>query len=399
LSGPDFDAVVIGAGPAGSLAALGLARRQRRVLLVDRATFPRPKVCGCCLNASALATLDAAGLGSMVERLGAPPLQRLSMVWRGKRAEVPLPPGVSLSRAVMDRALVEAATAAGVEFRDQTGGRVLPNSGECGERRVKLDTAGPVRAKIVVVADGLGGTSLRGVPGFEVQAKQATKRGLGGSTSHALDVPGIPRGAIVMACGTAGYLGAVRLEGGRIDFAAAVNAEAIKQHGGVAETAHAIAIEAGVADDWPLHRVTNWRATPGLTRARRRVAGPGLFVVGDAAGYVEPFTGEGMAWALAGGAAVVPIAEAAIDGVAASQAEAWTRTYRDVVRRRQMGCRLVAATLRRPRLTGAVVRTLHACPWLASPLVRRIARPHPQPRTSQISIPPLPGAGAGAGAT
>ena len=55
------DVLVIGAGPAGSVTARELARRGRRVLLVDKAAFPRPKVCGCCLNAAAVArdvTLD-----------------------------------------------------------------------------------------------------------------------------------------------------------------------------------------------------------------------------------------------------------------------------------------------------------------------------------------------------
>ena len=55
-----WDAVVVGAGPAGSMAALGLARAGAAVLLVDRATFPRPKVCGCCLNGAALAALRSA---------------------------------------------------------------------------------------------------------------------------------------------------------------------------------------------------------------------------------------------------------------------------------------------------------------------------------------------------
>ncbi|HEY7428386.1 MAG TPA: FAD-dependent oxidoreductase, partial [Gemmataceae bacterium] len=58
-----WDVVVVGAGPAGAMAAHELARRGCAVLLVDRAAFPRWKVCGCCLNGHALVTLQAAGLG------------------------------------------------------------------------------------------------------------------------------------------------------------------------------------------------------------------------------------------------------------------------------------------------------------------------------------------------
>ena len=56
-----WDVIVVGAGPAGSLTARELARLGRRVLLVDKASFPRPKVCGCCLSGSALAALSVGG--------------------------------------------------------------------------------------------------------------------------------------------------------------------------------------------------------------------------------------------------------------------------------------------------------------------------------------------------
>ncbi|MBX9624847.1 MAG: FAD-dependent oxidoreductase, partial [Gemmataceae bacterium] len=66
-----WDAVVVGAGPAGSVTARGLARRGLAVLLVDKATFPRPKVCGCSLNAAALTGLGAVGLGHVPAACGA----------------------------------------------------------------------------------------------------------------------------------------------------------------------------------------------------------------------------------------------------------------------------------------------------------------------------------------
>jgi flavin-dependent dehydrogenase len=65
-----WEVVVIGAGPAGSIAARECAKQGLRTLLVDKAAFPRPKVCGCCLNANAMATLERLGLGGAVARLG-----------------------------------------------------------------------------------------------------------------------------------------------------------------------------------------------------------------------------------------------------------------------------------------------------------------------------------------
>ena len=97
-----WDAVVVGAGPAGATAARELARRGRSVLLVDKATFPRPKVCGCCLNGSALATLERVGLGDLPARNRAVPLDRTRLFAGGRAAEVRLPVGVALSRSVFD---------------------------------------------------------------------------------------------------------------------------------------------------------------------------------------------------------------------------------------------------------------------------------------------------------
>ena len=121
-----FDAVVIGAGPAGALAARGLAQRGAAVLLVDKQPLGRPKVCGCCLNASALTTLERVGLGGLAGRLGARPLDTLELSAGGRRARVPLPPGAALSRTALDAALVEAARHAGAQCRDRVSAKVLP---------------------------------------------------------------------------------------------------------------------------------------------------------------------------------------------------------------------------------------------------------------------------------
>lgn len=86
-----WDAVVVGAGPAGSVTARELARRGRRVLLVDKATFPRAKVCGCCLNRASLAALDAVGLGDLPARLGAVPLDRVKLAAGRATVELNLP--------------------------------------------------------------------------------------------------------------------------------------------------------------------------------------------------------------------------------------------------------------------------------------------------------------------
>ena len=363
----DYDAVVIGAGPAGGVAALGLARAGRRVLLVDKQRFPRPKVCGCCLNASALATLRRVGVGPRLDALRPHAIDRLVMRAGARAASLRLPGGLSLSRPALDGMLVDAAVDAGATFCDGVSARVAPPAGNAGGHHVALNTD-IVRARCVVVADGLAGTALRDWPSMASAARPDARVGLGVHlpAGHALTAQ-LQANAITMLCGRRGYLGMVRLEHGGIDLAAAADRDALKDHGGAAPLAQAIAADAGVSFDdaeaWP------WRLTPPLTRSRSRLAGPGLFVVGDAAGYVEPFTGEGMAWALAGGAAVVSHADAAVDAWNPSGGPAWSRAHRRTVARRQRGCRAVAALLRRPRLTRAAVGALAFAPVLAAPLV------------------------------
>ncbi|MEO0514143.1 MAG: NAD(P)/FAD-dependent oxidoreductase [Planctomycetota bacterium] len=387
MSEPILEVVVIGAGPAGSLAARGLGLLGHSVLLVDKQNHPRPKVCGCCLNRYAITTLEQHSLGGLVERLGGRPLHRLNMIAAGRSAHVPLPRGVSLSRGALDSALIVSAQEVGVEFRDGVSAKVKSLGRDVDEgHAIQLGNGDAVRARCVVVADGLGGSSLSSVPGFAVETQTASRVGLGGVTAEPVERHRIPSGTIEMACGQAGYLGVVELEDGRLDFAAAIDPSAIKAAGGLPAAASLLMEQAGLnRDDWPVDRVERWRATPALTRRRTRLAGPGVFVVGDAAGYVEPFTGEGMAWAIAGGAAVAAVASDAIKQWDPPQEAEWNAQHRQRIRQRQAGCRLVAATLRRPRLTRAVVRTLAAWPKLAAPLVQRITAPNHPPRNPPLS--------------
>jgi flavin-dependent dehydrogenase len=118
-----------------------------------------------------------------------------------------------------------------------------------------------------------------------------------------------------------------------------------------------------------------FRGTPPLTRRRADVAAERLFVLGDAAGYVEPFTGEGMGWAMAGAGAVVPLVRAAVAGWHPRLAERWRERHAAVVMRRQAICRAVAALLRRPLLTRTAVRILEAAPTLARPFLTHLNTP------------------------
>lgn len=359
-----YDAAVIGAGPAGSLAAHGLARRGVRTLLIDKTPFPRAKVCGCCVNGRARAVLQRSGLGGIAS---GNELRELRLSAGNHTVSLHLSGGVAVSRRRLDAALADAAVAEGADFIDGAAATVTHT--EPGAHRVAIRGRGEVQAKVVVVADGLGGRALRGIAGFEVSTVETARMGCGGVLPGAATEPGV----VYMAVGAGGYVGAVRLEDGTTDIAAAVDAAFVRARGGPGPACASLARDAGWRWAEALEGA-DWSGTPRLTRKRRCVARDGVFVVGDAAGYVEPFTGEGIAWALAGGEAVAEFAAAATRTRDPRHAADWTRAYRSIVRRRQLACRAVAWTLRRPRFTAAAAALLSRRPGLASPFVRNLSR-------------------------
>jgi flavin-dependent dehydrogenase len=244
-----------------------------------------------------------------------------------------------------------------------------------------------VRARCVLAADGLGGKLLGRAGVSAAPAVPGSRIGAGAVVPQA---PAFYRpGTVYMSCGAHGYVGLVRLEDGRLDVAAALDAAWVRQCGGPAPVAAAALAEAG----WPAIATlaeVPWRGTAALTRTPTRRAAERLFVIGDAAGYVEPFTGEGMAWALAAGLAVAPLAERAACRWSPELAAAWAEAYRRVVSRRQYACRAAAFVLRHPVLARALVRLLARVPSLAAPFVHHLNERGPEARRRPAPTPGAP---------
>ncbi|MFF5079770.1 geranylgeranyl reductase family protein [Actinoplanes sp. NPDC000266] len=144
-----FDVVVAGAGPAGAAAAIAARRAGATVLLLDRAGFPRDKPCGDGIAAEAVAVLDGLGVSGVTD--GYPAIERLRLVAPGGTAVArPLPrPAHTVPRRVFDERLVRAAVAAGAELRRHVVRRVSDHGDA-----VVID--GLVRARVLIGADGAG---------------------------------------------------------------------------------------------------------------------------------------------------------------------------------------------------------------------------------------------------
>lgn len=345
LESAGWGAVVIGAGPAGCLSAGVLASRGVRTLLVDRARFPRAKVCGGCLAPAGVGALESAGFGHVLAQTHARPVSTLRVVARGAALPVPIEPYVTLERSRFDAALAAACEERGVVFCDGVAARVFADD------RVELD-AGDQRVSIepgvVVVADGLSGTALSRRSEFSWRVRGDSPVGIGAvldaRPGHATD------DAITMVCGRGGYVGVAPLPAGRWALAAAVAPAAVRE-AGPAGAIDAVLGESGLGP------VTlggaRLRGVGNLTRRRAASSGR-VLVVGDAAGYVQPLTGEGMSWGLVCASVIGEYAEAA--GSGAGVARSWERACRDLLWRRRAVCRGVCLLAHHPGVLAAVLR-------------------------------------------
>ncbi|MEI6830768.1 MAG: FAD-dependent oxidoreductase [Synechococcaceae cyanobacterium ELA445] len=380
MRAPDWDVIVVGAGPAGALAAHQLARRRLRVLLVEKRAFPRWKVCGSCLNGVALRALEDAGLGHLVDDLGGVPLGRLRLGLQGHQVDLALPLGRSLSRGRLDLALSEAAVAAGAVLQLQTEatvGPLLP-----GGRQVLLrsgDGRQATSARVVLLATGLGSPGL-GSPGLgrspleaalPIRSRISPHSRVGAGCQLDAGVGGYGRRTIHMAIGRHGYVGLVRNEDGALNLAAAFDRQQLIAAGGPAACAATVLAEAGF-DPLPQASAAPWRATPALTRRSTPPAAERVLLLGDAAGYVEPFTGEGMGWALLGALAAVPLVLRGQGEWGRSLEREWAQRHGRLIGSRQRLCHGLAFALRRPGLSSRLLAAAERWPFLTAPLLQHL---------------------------
>ena len=273
-----YDVVVVGAGPAGSVTAIHLARGGARVLLVDKARFPRDKPCGGGLTLRAVRQLPvdpAPVVEHEVDRMEF----RLGRRWRFERRGKRGPFVLMTQRRRLDQFLAEQATAAGAEFRD--GVKVSPGIDPEGGLSLKMNGE-RIHAEIVVGADGANGTTARAL-------------GLGGPITHGVALEGNApfeeryRGLAVIELGTIpGGYGWVFPKGDHVNVGVGgweSEGPRLREH--LAELCQRHEIDDGALAAVRGHRLPLRR--PGFVPARGRV-----LLVGDAAGLVDPLTGDGM---------------------------------------------------------------------------------------------------------
>ena len=318
-----YDVVVVGAGPAGAVAATVLARAGVRVMLVDRAKFPRLKLCGDTLNPGALAVLRRLELAAVADARG---LRIDGMRVTGQGVDIvgcyPAPlSGRSLSRADLDVALVEAAVVAGAEFAPGLAVRnAIVEHGRQASTVVGVSAgtgAGlEIRAAVTIAADGRHST-LAFALGLARHPTRPRRWAIG---AYFNDVHGTSALG-EMHIRRSHYIGVAPLPGGLTNICLVKpSADVDRTLRNPAAMLHAeLALDPMLRDRTASARLVDAPQVLGPL-AVDLVAGvvvpPGLLLAGDAGGFIDPMTGDGLRFAIRGG-------EMAAEAALAALADGW----------------------------------------------------------------------------
>lgn len=364
-----LDAVIVGAGPAGSAAAMGLAQRGFRVALVDRARFPRDKPCGDYCDPGAERILHDIGCLDDVLAAGASPISTMTVAAQdgnGFTAAFPSGRGLLIPRRRLDAVLRNRAEQAGAQILEgfrADGVRIEHDGANVVEARPGTRA---IAARLIIAADGMRSIVAR-------RLGLLTVRPVGRFTVGAYfsGLPGpAPQGALHL--GPRLYGGVAHFGDGTANVCLALPRTFFHERTPAAAFAEGVRHLPVLADLLTsARRESAFRCTGPVGFASHRVVADRVILAGDAAGQIEPMTGQGIFFALRAGTLA---AEAAADALTAGDLSA--RRLHGYARRRAQEVagklwvsRVVGSLALRPRLTPRLVRRLASRPALAGRLL------------------------------
>jgi menaquinone-9 beta-reductase len=336
-----FDVAIVGGGPAGSSCASFCARAGFQTVVIEREKFPREKVCGDCLNPSCWPVMER--LGVTQEVLGLPHSKLSSVDFiaiDGSRVIVELPSGtdceISVKRSLFDNLLLTRAREFGAEIREQTTVTALSRNNDWEIQTAPDET---FHARILIAADGRNSTvarlcNLLPRPARERVALQA-------------HVP-LPRNfghRVVLQFLREGYSGQAPVNETELNVCLVGKPSTIST------------LRHWASRQFQLPAGQPWRSVTPLTRSPLPCARENLFFIGDAARVVEPFTGEGIYYALRSGELAAKTVTKILGGDERQSAlHEFARAYAEMYHGRLWINRLARAAVLRPRLGSSLIR-------------------------------------------
>ncbi|MGI8588977.1 MAG: NAD(P)/FAD-dependent oxidoreductase [Chloroflexia bacterium] len=315
-----YDAIIVGAGPAGSMTAGLLARAGARVALLDKTAFPRDKACGEYTSPQTATLLERCGALAFVERARPRRLPEMRVyapsgaVFCMDYAAAGGGCVLATPRLRLDAALVEYAVAAGADLRERARVvDVIRDSGQAVGVRTRQGAGAEmeIRAPLVVGADGTHSVVARAL-GLVRPLRWPRSLGM---VAHYEGLRGCDAWG-EMHVASHGYCGLAPLTDGQVNVGIVVD---LPERG--AERLPAEARFEAALRGFPTlaesvagaHRVSEVRGVGPVGVSASRACGPGFLLVGDAAGFFDPFTGEGVYKALRGAELAVPVMLAALE--------------------------------------------------------------------------------------
>lgn len=388
---PSADVVIVGAGPAGSATARLLAELGHDVILLDRHRFPREKACGDCLSAEATRLLQRIGLLDRVLavrpahlrgwRIVAPAGHDFVGTFSDTRPNASSH-ALSIRRALLDAALVDGAREAGARFVApvQVTDLLRDGHGRVTGVRVRAVDGEPLtlRARLTIGADGLRSIVARRLD-LVGRAPVLRKLSLSVHLSDVADLADIGEMHLTDgACaGLAPITGPGEASGGRranltlvVDstrFARDVARDRDAFFGRMIERFPRLAGRVPI-DDALKGEVL---ASGPFDRPTRDVVADGAALVGDAAGYYDPFTGQGIYQALAGAEQLAAEADAALRSgdVSARRLRRYARRRAALVDEARALQRVIEFALSRPALADLAIRRMARSPLAAEAII------------------------------
>jgi 2-polyprenyl-6-methoxyphenol hydroxylase-like FAD-dependent oxidoreductase len=373
-----LDIVVIGAGPAGATAALALARAGLSVAIVEKAAFPRRKVCGEFISATTWPILRSLGAADTFAALGGPPVRHVGL-FAGDAvvtSAMPAPAvgeawGRAVPREILDTALLELAVSAGARLWQPFS--VEAYSKVAGVHLVSLEAAGgsrlELRARAVVAAYG----SWERAPGDGTRAPRRDSD-LIGFKAH-FEAARLDRGLMPLVLFPGGYGGMVHTGPDRVGFSCCVRRDALrawrKRYPGTAGDAlfaHVMRSCGGFRDALEgARRSQPWLSAGPIRPGFRPLFDDGIFAIGNAAGEAHPLVAEGISMGIQSGwllgrelATEGSLAAGSLEAAGRRYSRTWRRHFALRVRAASAFATLTAA----PIVGAAGIALLRSMPFL-----------------------------------